>query len=97
MTPVKLMKNGRTWSVPDISEDSNSDEYVVVKQLPVNSAVPTTIDVAEFLTSGVNNVMIKVTGTVTEVTTPAFVYTVQLTSLSVDAGNFKWWTAYPAT
>lgn len=59
-----------------------------------NSAVPTTIDVAEFLTSGVNNVMIKVTGTVTEVTTLAFVYTVQLTSLSVDAGNFKWWTAY---
>lgn len=75
-------------------KSSNSDEYAVVKQLPVNSAVPTTIDVAEFLTSGVNNVMIKVTGTVTEVTTPAFVYTVQLTSLSVDAGNFKWWTAY---
>lgn len=75
-------------------KSSNSDEYAVVKQLPVNSAVPTTIDVAEFLTSGVNNVMIKVTGTVTEVTTLAFVYTVQLTSLSVDAGNFKWWTAY---
>ena len=75
-------------------KSSNSDEYAVVKQLSVNSAVPTTIDVAEFLTSGVNNVMIKVTGTVTEVTTPAFVYTVQLTSLSVDAGNFKWWTAY---
>ena len=75
-------------------KSSNSDEYAVVKQLSVNSAVPTTVDVAEFLTSGVNNVMIKVTGTVTEVTTPAFVYTVQLTSLSVDAGNFKWWTAY---
>ena len=38
--------------------------------------------------------MIKVTGEITEVTTPAFVYTVQLTALSISADNFKWWTAY---
>lgn len=71
----------------------NSD-YVVVKQIYVKSGVPLSIDVAEFLTSGANNIMIKVTGNVTEVTTPAFVYTVQLTSLSINADNFKWWTAY---
>ena len=73
---------------------SNSAEYVVVKQIYINSNSPINIDVAEFLTSGANNIMIKVTGEVTEVTTPAFVYTVQLTSLSIDASNFKWWTAY---
>lgn len=33
--------------------------------------------------------MIKVTGEVTEVTTPAFVYAVQLTSLSISAVNFN--------
>lgn len=69
-------------------------DYVVAKQIYVKSGVPLSIDVAEFLTSGANNIMIKVTGNVTEVTTPAFVYTVQLTSLSINADNFKWWTAY---
>ena len=73
---------------------SNSSEYAVVKQVYINSGSPFSIDVAEFLTSGANNIMVKVTGEVTEVTTPAFVYTVQLTSLSISADNFKWWTAY---
>lgn len=74
--------------------NSINAEYVVVKQMYVNSATPLSIDVAEFLTSGANNVMIKVTGEITEVTTPAFVYTVHLTALSINADNFKWWTAY---
>ena len=65
-----------------------------MKQLYINSSVPFKTDIAEFLTSGANNVMIKVTGEVTEVTTPAFVYAVQLTSLSISAVNFKWWTAF---
>lgn len=60
----------------------------------VNSATSLNVDVAEFLTSGANNVMIKITGEITETTTPAFVYTVQLTTLSINADNFKWWTAY---
>lgn len=74
--------------------NANNSEYVVVKQMYVNSITPLALDVAEFLTSGTNNVMIKVTGEITEVTTPAFVYTVQLTALSINADNFKWWTAY---
>lgn len=65
-----------------------------MKQVYVNSASPVALDVAEFLSSGANNVMIKVTGEVTEITTPAFVYTVQLTALSIFADNFRWWTAY---
>lgn len=74
--------------------NSNNSDYVVVKQIYVKSATPLSVDVAEFLTSGANNVMIKVTGEITEVTTPALVYTVQLTALSINADNFKWWTAY---
>ena len=74
--------------------NSTNAEYTVVKQMNINSATPVSIDVAEFLTSGANNVMIKVTGEVTGVTTPAFVYTVQLTTLSLSAANFRWWTAY---
>ena len=58
-------------------KNSNSAEYLVVKQLYISSGSPFSIDVAEFLASGANNVMIKVTGEVTEVTAPAFVYTVQ--------------------
>jgi len=69
-------------------------EYTVVKQQWINSGVSSKIDIAEYLTSGANQVMVKVTGEVTEVTTPSFVYLVQLTSLSIDASNFKWWTAY---
>ena len=74
--------------------NTDKSEYEVVKQIYVNSATPLSVDVAEFLTSGTNNVMIKVTGEVTKVATPAFVYTVQLTALSISADNFKWWTAY---
>lgn len=69
-------------------------EYIVVKQMYIPSATPTKIDVAEYLTSGINHVMIKVIGEVTGVTTPSFVYTVQLTSLSISANNFKWWTVF---
>ena len=74
--------------------NGDHSDYLVVKQVYVNSASPVALDVAEFLSSGANNVMIKVTGEVTEITTPAFVYTVQLTALSIFADNFRWWTAY---
>ena len=71
-----------------------NSEYVVVKEMYIPSAVSIKVDIAEYLSSGANNVMVKVTGEVTEESTPAFVYTVQLTSLSISANNFKWWTAY---
>ena len=74
--------------------NGDHSDYLAVKQVYVNSASPVALDVAEFLSSGANNVMIKVTGKVTEITTPAFVYTVQLTALSIFADNFRWWTAY---
>ena len=51
--------------------NGDHSDYLVVKQVYVNSASPVALDVAEFLSSGANNVMIKVTGEVTEITTPA--------------------------
>ena len=74
-------------------KNSTSDTYEVVKQLYISSGTVCSIDVAEWLTTGANNIMLKVTGEISEVTTPAFVYTVQLTSLSLAADNFKWWLA----
>lgn len=70
-------------------KNSDMGDYVVMKQMYLNSGMPFTIDVAEYLSSGANNIMIKVTGEVTEETTPAFVYTVYLTSLSLSANNFN--------
>lgn len=69
-------------------------EFTVVKQMYIQSGYVNTLDVAEFLTSGSNQIMLKVTGEITEMTTPSFVYTVQLTSLSIAANNFRWWTAF---
>ena len=76
-----------------IKNTVNTD-YVVVKQMYIPSGQRIKLDISEYLTSGANNILIKSTGEVTEETTPSFVYTVQLTSLSLSASNFKWWTAY---
>lgn len=75
-------------------KNTSNEEFAVVKQMDVTSNTPLAIDVTEYLTSGSNQVMIKVTGEVTEVETPAFVYTLYLTSLSISADNFRWWTAF---
>ncbi len=75
-------------------KNTNNDEFAVAREMHVASNVPLAVDVAEFLTSGSNQVMVKVTGEVTEMVTPAFVYTVYLTSLSIAADNFRWWTAF---
>ena len=77
-----------------ISARSGNGQYTVVKQFYMQSNQPTEVDVAEFLAVGSNNIMIKITGEVTDQTTLAFVYTVQLTSLSISAANFRWWSAY---
>lgn len=69
-------------------------EFTVVKQMYIQSGYSNTVDVADLLSSGSNQIMIKVTGEITEMTTPSFVYTVQLTSLSIAADNFRWWTAF---
>ncbi|NDV83639.1 leucine-rich repeat protein [Bacteroides sp. 51] len=75
-------------------KNSANAEYTVVKEFYVNSITPTLFDVAEYLVSGVNSIMVCVTGEVTGETTPAYTYNIQLTTLSLAAPNFHWWTTY---
>lgn len=72
-------------------------EFTVIKNYsPLSSNVQVTFDVAEFLTSGTNQIVIQTTGDITGVTTPALIYTVTLTSLSVSVEGFAWWKANAA-
>ena len=75
-------------------KNTNNENYTVVKQLYINSNVSIKLDVAEFLASGANSLMIKAVGKLTGEVTPAYAYTIQLTSLSISATNFKWWTTF---
>ena len=69
-------------------------DYTLVRTFYVNSNVSTKLDVAEYLSTGANSVMLRCTGEITEVITPAYTYTIQLTSLSIAASNFRWWQAF---
>lgn len=68
--------------------------YEQVDQRYISSGIKTTIDVASWLTTGANSVMLSCKGEVTGESTASLVYTVTLTSLNVTANNFQWWTAY---
>lgn len=68
--------------------------FTVVKQVYIQSGEITTLDIMSYLASGANSVMLKVTGEITEQVTPALVYSVTLTTLSINGDNFKWWTPY---
>lgn len=74
--------------------NSKYSDYTVVKEQWVNSNASISIDVQEYLTQGTNSIMIRITGEVTEATTPAFTYIVTLTSLTITSDNFAWNTAY---
>lgn len=69
-------------------------DFTVVKQMEVSSGVSIREDVAEWLSSGSNNIKITIKGENTEQTAAPVTYTVQLTSLGISAPNFAWWTAY---
>lgn len=75
-------------------KNAENESYTSVKEYFINSNVSTKLDVAGYLTSGANSIMLKVVGEVTGEVTPAYSYTIQLTSLSLAAPNFKWWTTF---
>ena len=72
----------------------NNENYTVVKQYYINSNVSIKLDVAEYLASGANSIMIAAVGELTGEATPKYTYTIQLTSLSISSPNFKWWTTF---
>lgn len=69
-------------------------EYTVVREFETASGVEIKLDVAEYLTAGSNNIKIQIIGKNTDMQTDPITYTVQLTSLGVDAPNFQWWRAF---
>ena len=75
-------------------KNSKYADFTVVKQMEISSNVSVKQDVAEWLTSGSNNIKITIKGENTDQTTAPVTYTVQLTSLGVSAPNFAWWTAF---
>ena len=75
-------------------KNSKFADFTVVKQMEVSSNVSIKQDIAEWLSSGSNNVKITIKGENTDQTTAPVTYTVQLTSLGVSAPNFAWWTAF---
>lgn len=70
-----------------------ADTFVVKNQFWTNSNTSVKLDVSNYLETGANSVMVKVTGEQTNKTTIALVYTVQLTSLSLADSGFAWWIA----
>lgn len=69
-------------------------DYTVVREFETASGVEIKLDVAEYLTAGTNNIKIQIIGKNTDMQTDPITYTVQLTSLGVDAPNFQWWRAF---
>ena len=70
-----------------------ADTFEVKNQFWTNSNISVKLDVSNYLETGANSVMVKVTGEQTNKTTIALVYTVQLTSLSLSDSGFAWWIA----
>ena len=75
-------------------KNSKYSDFTVVKQMEVSSNVSIKQDIAEWLTSGSNNIKISIKGENTDQTTTPITYVVQLTSLGISAPNFAWWTAF---
>ena len=69
-------------------------DFTVVKQMEIASGTSIKQDVAEWLSSGSNNIKITIKGQNTDKTTAPVTYVVQLTSLGISAPNFRWWTAF---
>lgn len=75
-------------------KNSKYADFTVVKQMEISSGISIKQDVAEWLSSGSNNIKITVKGENTDKTTAPVTYIVQLTSLGISVPNFAWWTAF---
>ena len=87
-----------TGDTADVSIDvrNGSGEYVTRQTLSnVTTGVEQVIDVRQWLTTGANNIRLRATGVSYE-TQATFVYTVQVSSLTLDISLFQWQTPYNA-
>jgi len=75
-------------------KNSRYADFTTVRQMEVSSNISIKLDVAEWLSSGSNNVKITIKGQNTDIITAPITYTVQLTSLGISAPTFAWWSAF---
>ena len=87
-------QTGENARVTILLKNAQYDEFTVMREMEVASRTPVTVDVAEWLSPGVNYVKVLAVGLNTDMSANAMTYTVQLTSLGISAPNFQWWTAY---
>ena len=69
-------------------------EYKLVSEFYCDSNISVKIDVKDYLTSGENDIMIRVSGEESLQAAPALTYGITLTALSLNADNFTWWRTF---
>lgn len=73
---------------------SGDSGYKLEQEFYIDSNIDNKIDVTRLLVSGNNSIMIKVTGEESGETAPTLVYNVQITTLSLNAKNFRWYNVF---
>ncbi len=85
---------GETANLKMYIKNASNAEFTLVREMKVTADLPVSVNVAEYLASGANQLMLEATGEISKKTTSNFVYTITLTSLSISAEGFAWWDAY---
>lgn len=85
---------GETANLKMYIKNAVNAEFTLVREMKVTADLPVSVNVAEYLASGSNQLMLEATGEISKKTTSNFVYTITLTSLSISAEGFAWWDAY---
>lgn len=73
---------------------ARGSEYSLIREFYCDSGISVKVDVSKYLTSGENDVMIRITGEETQQAAPALTYGITLTALSLNADNFQWWKGF---
>src|SRR5574344_2084345 len=73
-------------------QNSKYTNYTLMTAFEVASNAAKSLDIHEYLENGTNTVKVLITGYNTNRTTAAIIYTVQVTSMSLSAPNFAWYT-----
>lgn len=82
------------WGTYELFAKAGDGTFVSKVRGRCQSNTITTVDVFNFLESGQNSIMIKITGEVTGQTSPALVYSITLSALFLSISEFNWWKAY---
>lgn len=73
---------------------ARGNEYSLIREFYCDSGISVKVDVSKYLTSGENDIMVRITGEETQQAAPALTYGITLTALSINADNFQWWKGF---